>query len=172
MSFTNDKKNAKELSSKNKYVHDILGKNEDLFLRVYILDGILSYVDEDCDPYIKVKIGKSKMSTRNDHLVKTKIIDFYKGFEIPIQLPGPSKLSIEIWDYDGIGDDFIGKTVIDIEDRYYSSNWRNKKWKLDENGKPTNKVPIEYRSLWSDISPISQGMYVSTTALCMCILVI
>ena len=65
-------------------------------------------------------------------------------------LPGPAKLEIQVWDYDGIGDDLIGKTFIDIEDRY-CSEWR--KWK-DET---KNIMPLEHRILKLDDSEQSQG---------------
>eukprot|EP00490_Sorites_sp_Unknown_P025991 CAMPEP_0114659606 /NCGR_PEP_ID=MMETSP0191-20121206/18200_1 /TAXON_ID=126664 /ORGANISM="Sorites sp." /LENGTH=338 /DNA_ID=CAMNT_0001885365 /DNA_START=520 /DNA_END=1537 /DNA_ORIENTATION=+ len=142
ISFTNDKKNAAQMSD-NPYLKGILGKNEDLFLRLYVLDGVLSYADDDCDPYLVVKIGKHKFDTRSDHLIKTKDVDFYKGFELPIKLPGPSKLIIEVWDYDGIGDDFIGSTTIDIEDRYFSPNWRDYGTLIDTK-KPDK--PVEERT--------------------------
>ena len=50
-------------------------------------------------------------------------------------------------DYDDIfGDDLIGKTSIDLEDRFFSPEWQSIK----------NK-PIEYRSLYHPSTSISQG---------------
>ncbi len=63
-----------------------------------------------------------------------------------MQFEGPSKVEIAVWDWDGIGDDLIGRTVIDIEDRWYSKEWREMEMK-----------PVETRSLWSDQSTVSQG---------------
>ena len=52
-----------------------------------------------------------------------------------------------MWDYDAIfGDDLIGETRIDLEDRYFSSEWRS----------VTNK-PIEHRELTLSNSSTSQG---------------
>jgi len=49
--------------------------------------------------------------------------------------PDSSPLEIAVWDYDMIfGDELVGKTSIDLEDRYFSVDW---------NSLP-NK-PIEYR---------------------------
>ena len=55
-------------------------------------------------------------------------------------------MEIEVWDWDGIGDDLIGRTTMDIEDRWYSTNWRELEVK-----------PVETRSLWSEQSSVSQG---------------
>ena len=40
-------------------------------------------------------------------------------------LTGPSQLSIEAWDRDNLSaDDFIGKTIIDLEDRWFDPRWQ------------------------------------------------
>ena len=52
-----------------------------------------------------------------------------------------------MWDHDLLfGDDLIGTTEIDLEDRYFSP---------DYNGIP--KKPIEYRQLYHPSSQVSQG---------------
>jgi len=49
--------------------------------------------------------------------------------------PGTSPLVIEVMDYDMVfGDDLIGTTVVDLEDRYFSLEWNGM---IDK--------PIEYR---------------------------
>jgi len=120
-----------------------------LYLRLYVLTGT-KLVPRDSggasDPYLVVRVGKEKRTTRNDYIANTLEPGFYHSFEIPLVLPGPSRLEIEVWDWDGIGDDLIGKTVIDIEDRWYSEAWRN-----------LQKKPVETRSLWSPQSTVSQG---------------
>ena len=45
------------------------------------------------------------------------------------------------------GDDLIGKTVIDLEDRYFSLEWQS-----------LNNKPIEYRKLYHESSSLSQGV--------------
>lgn len=56
-------------------------------------------------------------------------------------------LSIEAWDYDDFfGDDLIGKTKIDFDDRWYSKEWIS----------CVNK-PVETRDLYIPTSQISQG---------------
>ena len=85
-------------------------------------------------------------------------------------------MKIEVWDYDGIGDDYIGRTTIDIEDRWYNKIWRDMQSKkarfvknddgtFDPNysdeetdwSKEDLKMPVETRSLWCDQSSVSQG---------------
>lgn len=52
-------------------------------------------------------------------------------------MPGPSKLTIELYDHDFLfPNEFIGSTVIDIEDRFFDKNWKKLKHK-----------PIEVRTL-------------------------
>jgi hypothetical protein len=47
-------------------------------------------------------------------------------------------MKIQIWDYDAIfGDELIGTTLIDLEDRFFSIEWNS----LEEK-------PIEYRQLF------------------------
>ena len=86
---------------------------------------------------------------------------------------GASKVEIAVWDWDGIGDDLIGRTIIDIEDRWYNEQWhrlQSKKARFvknddgtfaiddaDELDEEDLKMPVETRSLWTDESPLSQG---------------
>ena len=56
-------------------------------------------------------------------------------------------LFIDAYDFDDLfGDDLIGSTFIDLEDRYFLPEWRCIK----------NK-PVEYRQLYHPISSVSQG---------------
>lgn len=62
-------------------------------------------------------------------------------------LPGTGKLLIEVMDYDPLfPDDFIGKTEIDIESRFFDPNWQSLREK-----------PIETRPLYCDEYFDSQG---------------
>jgi len=52
--------------------------------------------------------------------------------------PGCPELSVKIMDYDLLfGDELIGETKVDLEDRYFSADWKS----------AMNK-PIEYRQLY------------------------
>ena len=102
-------------------------------VRVYILSGIhLTSTDSDnkCDPYLKIKLGKKVYSTRDRYIKDELEPKFHEAFEFVTRLPGASQLRIQVWDWDGIGDDLVGQTEIDIEDRWFSSNWRRMKIKV------------------------------------------
>ena len=103
------------------------------------------------DPYIKINAGKGKrqqISGRDTHLSKTLSPDFYKFYEVPVVLPGDSLLSIQLWDFDmlAMNDDFIGETVVDVENRIFSPQWV-----------ALNPKPREFRTLWSPSSTSPQG---------------
>ena len=56
-------------------------------------------------------------------------------------------MKVAVWDYDLLfGDDLIGETIIDLEDRYFSADW---------NAMPMK--PIEYRKLYHPSSAKDQG---------------
>ena len=55
---------------------------------------------------------------------------WYKYYDIIGEFPGDSTLKIEVWDYDPIfRDEIIGSTQIDLEDRYFNSDWLEMKYK-------------------------------------------
>jgi len=63
---------------------------------------------------------------RKNFVPEVKEVDFYKLIEFDAELPGTSQLVIEVMDKDTIGsDDLIGKTVIDLEDRWFDGRWQN-----------------------------------------------
>jgi len=54
-------------------------------------------------------------------------------------------LEIEAYDYDDLfGDDLIGKTVIDLDDRLYCPEWRT-----------IDNKPVEYRELYHPSTSLS-----------------
>jgi hypothetical protein len=58
-----------------------------------------------------------------------------KHYDFEGTFPGSSPLQVDVWDYDEIfGDDLIGTTLVDLEDRYFSMEWNALEAK-----------PIEYR---------------------------
>eukprot|EP00741_Cyanophora_paradoxa_P012171 tig00020603_g11759.t1 len=102
---------------------------ERVVVRVYVLRG-LNLPPRDLggssDPYLVFSLGEQK-SRRKEHR-KTKTLQpmFYDFYETQTTLPGASLLKVEVWDYDTADkDDFIGETVIDLENRWYSRTWRN-----------------------------------------------
>ncbi|KAF0699652.1 Aste57867_9797 [Aphanomyces stellatus] len=110
------------------------------------------------DPYLRLSLGKTKINDRANYKKKTLCPEFYKCFVFDTTIPGPSQLAIQVWDYDRIGtDDFIGETIIDLEDRWYHKAWQDigfKHPKLDGSG---CLKPIEHRHLWTGKESTSQG---------------
>jgi len=57
-------------------------------------------------------------------------------------------LIIHAMDYDDLfGDDLIGTTIVDLEDRYFLPEWR-----------AICEMPIEYRQIYHPSSNVSQGV--------------
>jgi len=56
-------------------------------------------------------------------------------FEFEGVFPGTTPLIIKVMDYDDIfGDDYIGETIVDLEDRFFSMDWQ-----------AIEDKPVEYR---------------------------
>jgi hypothetical protein len=46
-------------------------------------------------------------------------------YEFDAEFPGAAPLVIKAYDYDDLfGDDLIGKTVIDLDDRFFCPEWQ------------------------------------------------
>eukprot|EP00004_Rigifila_ramosa_P005707 TRINITY_DN16378_c0_g1_i1.p1 TRINITY_DN16378_c0_g1~~TRINITY_DN16378_c0_g1_i1.p1 ORF type:complete len:1467 (-),score=375.36 TRINITY_DN16378_c0_g1_i1:84-3968(-) len=132
-------------------------------VRVYMLRGLnLTPKDDNgaSDPYIKIKLGKTKIDDRDNKIEETCQPEFYKCYELQAILPGPSQLEIEVWDYDMIGtDDLIGRTTIDLENRWFSKRWNKYAKKPVERRTlwiPTSNSPQGKVELWVDIIPLSE----------------
>ena len=100
------------------------------------------------DPYLILKCNGKTFNERDIYQLDTSEPDFYKRYEFEGVFPGSTPLEIGAWDFDHIfGDDLIGTTIVDLEDRYFSMEWQNL----------LNK-PIESRQLYCPSSEVSQGV--------------
>ena len=73
---------------------------------------------------------------------------FGKYWEFEMEFPGCPMLEIIANDYDMLfGDDLIGNTLIDLEDRYFLPEWNALKDK-----------PVEFRCLHCPASAVAQGV--------------
>jgi len=119
-------------------------------IRVYVIDAFqLRSKDHggESDPYLVLTLGKKKISDRDNYLEDNSTPHWYKMFELETEFPGPSLLGIKVFDWDLLGgDELIGQTIVDLEDRFFQKAW---------NDLP-NK-PIETRSLLHPSSRIPQG---------------
>jgi len=117
-------------------------------VRLYILEctGLNAKDDNsNSDPYLIVKLGKEVYNESKNYLDDEPNPKFYKLYEFHTVFPGASRLSISVYDHDTfVADDLIGKTAIDLEDRFFSRTWRNLAHK-----------PIETRQLFNPSSRMS-----------------
>ncbi|GFO37985.1 Fer-1-related [Plakobranchus ocellatus] len=98
---------------------------EECIIRLYVIRAVdLQPNDPNglADPYIEVKLGKTKMDTRDDYIPNTICPTFGRLFEMKTLLPLHKDLIIRIKDYDLLSsDDIIGETTIDLENRYLTN---------------------------------------------------
>uniref|UniRef100_A0A8C9XCE9 Fer-1 like family member 6 n=1 Tax=Sander lucioperca TaxID=283035 RepID=A0A8C9XCE9_SANLU len=95
-----------------------------VLIRVYIVSASnLHPADPDgkSDPYIVIRLGKNEIKDRDNYIPKQLNPVFGRSFEMQATFPHESLLSVVIYDYDMVGgDDLIGETRIDLENRFYS----------------------------------------------------
>ena len=110
-------------------------------MRLYLLSGF-NFASRDIgsasDPYMIVKCGNRTYNLRDKYQLDEPCPVFNEVFEFNTSFPGTQPLEIMAYDYDDLfGDDLIGKTVIDLDDRFFSPEWR-----------AISNKPIEYRELY------------------------
>ena len=96
-------------------------------IRLYVVSGY-DFSSRDnggaSDPYLYITCNKTIINERDNYLLDEANPDFYKKYDIEGSFPGTSPLNIIAYDYDAIfGDDEIGTTQIDLEDRFFSMEW-------------------------------------------------
>ena len=124
---------------------------QNCIIRIYLLDAFgltpHDYPQQDQDPYVKIKCGNSVINEREKAKPAGTDVAFYTHYDIEQSFPGCSSLTIELWDKDfSFGDDLIGSTSVDLEQRYFSQDWNS------------DEKPIEYRQLYHPSSMVSQGV--------------
>jgi len=77
------------------------------------------------DPYLKLTCGDVTISERDNYVLDEPNPDFCKHYDFSCIFPGCAPLQIDVMDYDDLfGDDLIGSTSVDLEDRYFLAEWR------------------------------------------------
>lgn len=102
----------------------------------------------ESDPFLILRCGDKVYNEEDNYQIDQRDPDFYKAYEFNVTFPGAPVLYIEAYDYDDFfGNDLIGISTLDLDDRFY-----NKDWISIEN------KPIEYRDLYHSSSKITQGV--------------
>lgn len=129
-------------------------------VRVYIIDAMnLEQKDANSpsDPYLVLKLGKMRISDRDNAIMDNANPKFLKSFDLMSTFPGESTLKIQVWDYNDLfSDDKIGTTKIDLEDRFFNESWKNMPEKPIEVRKllvKSCKQPKGFIRLWIEIYP-------------------
>mmetsp|Transcript_30294 Transcript_30294/g.46318 ORF Transcript_30294/g.46318 Transcript_30294/m.46318 type:complete len:166 (+) Transcript_30294:3661-4158(+) len=117
-------------------------------VRVYMISAYdLSSRDNGSasDPYLYLTCNNKTYNERDNYQLDNANPNFYKYYDFEGTFPGCSPLRIDVYDYDEIfGDDLIGTSILDLEDRYFSMEWQA----LEEK-------PIEYRQIYHPSTSIS-----------------
>jgi len=120
-------------------------------IRFYALEAFdLSSRDSGSasDPYLFITCNGKTFNERDHYQLDEPNPKFYKHFDFEGTFPGSSPIKIDVFDYDDIfGDDLIGTSFLDLEDRYFSMEWN-----------ALTEKPIEYRQIYHESSSISQGV--------------
>uniref|UniRef100_A0A8C5CLV0 C2 domain-containing protein n=1 Tax=Gadus morhua TaxID=8049 RepID=A0A8C5CLV0_GADMO len=73
------------------------------------------------DPYLLLKAGQQKLSTRENYIPKHLNPVFGEVFDLTVSFPLETELLIAVMDHNLVGsDDVIGETKLDLENRFYS----------------------------------------------------
>lgn len=76
------------------------------------------------DPYLKISLGNKTYDECKNYIEDEPNPEFYKYYDFEATFPGCPPLVIEVMDYDLLfGDESIGVTSIDLEDRFFSPEW-------------------------------------------------
>ena len=96
-------------------------------IRVYMISAFdLASRDNGSasDPYLRLTCNGKTFDERDNYQLDEPCPEFHKLFEFEGKFPGSTPLTIEVMDYDMIfGDDLIGTTEVDLEDRYFNFEW-------------------------------------------------
>ncbi|RLN93202.1 hypothetical protein BBJ28_00021764 [Nothophytophthora sp. Chile5] len=128
------------------------GAPQPVVVRLYVLRGRnlqAKNANGFSDPYLRLKLGGSRLNDRAHGCTNTLQPEFFRTFELETTLPGASHLEIAVWDRGLVSDELIGATTIDLEDRWFHREWQQIGEGHPSHGKAAGGLkPIEYRHLY------------------------
>ena len=129
-------------------IRDQLVRDTEAVVHLYLIEGY-DFASRDIggesDPYMIIKCDTFEYNGRDEYQLDMKDPKFNKHFEFGAHFPGSKPIILEAWDYDGIfGDDLIGKTSLDLDDRFFTPQWQA----LEEK-------PIEARQIYHPRTSLS-----------------
>jgi hypothetical protein len=99
------------------------------------------------DSYPEIELAGKTVSDIESKVELNLNPNYYSSYELYATIPGAANLKVSIFDADRIGArDFVGSTSIDLENRWFNSEWRDMELK-----------PVEMRTLHTPTSAMSQG---------------
>ena len=130
----------------------LLLQQSECIVRVYMINAY-DLASRDIgglsDPYVKISCGEQEFSERDNYTLDCANPDFGKHYDFPVVFPGCPPVRVDLMDYDDLfGDDLIGTSWIDMEDRYFLAEWR-----------ALADKPVEYRQIYHPSSAVSQGVF-------------
>jgi hypothetical protein len=147
-------KNPRNNEEYNKFAKRIR-ELEECVVRVYAIRAqSLMPVDLNgkADPYLKVTLGStvkvddSEAKKMNEATLNP---EFYRRYDFETTLPGPSALSVAVWDSNSyLPDRFLGETIVDLEDRWFHATWT----------KMGDLKQLEARNIYREDSRTTQGI--------------
>ncbi|CAN0253197.1 unnamed protein product, partial [Discosporangium mesarthrocarpum] len=77
------------------------------------------------DPYLLVNLGKEQFNDSSNYIEDVTDAAFFQRVELNCLLPGTGRLEVNVMDYDLLtSDQLIGRTIIDLEDRWFDQRWQ------------------------------------------------
>ena len=133
------------------HIKELLSKNTDAIVHLYCIqayDLASRDIGSASDPYLIITCGDMVFNEVDNYQNDQPNPKFNKRYDFNVTFPGAPPLVIEAYDYDLLfGDDLIGKTVIDLDDRFFNPKWVS-----------IEEKPVETRELYHKSSMMNQGV--------------
>jgi len=133
---------AFEASTLREYFKDKSRLPSRVRLRIYVVRGIA--VQAQYGPYLEFTAGTHVVNLRSFKKSQLLQPEFWRTEEMDLDLPDKGRLEVSLKDYHDLGDTLIGSTVIDLEDRWFSRQWRDLMYK--------GAIPTEFRNLTESVT--------------------